>query len=430
MNSRTFAFRASEVPLAPALLTSGSYLGSLAAARDLGRHGIEVSLADTERNTLTACSCYVRRSMESPPTSSAQAWVDWMMDFGAREPGHVMVATSDDICLLLDMHRSQLAPYFLQYETAQGAFRELLDKRRLHEHCRVLGIDQPAQWHPAEVDEGRIRYPVLVKPRSQAGLRASPKGIICENEEALRSALRAAGRTFVYEPHALRHDPEVATPMVQAFHTESEQGVYSLAGFYAPERDCLLLRASHKVLQHPLRVGLGLCFEGREVRQELADDLVRLFDRVGYRGPFEVEFIHLPEDGDRFLLIDVNPRFYGQMGFEISRGLPVARLSHAAACGDWGRFDALASGSRQPEGPQPQQFCDAWMLRLYATTHLMGGNLGLSQWKSWMQWSRASDGADFVEDQDDPSPARQRRRDVVVGAVARPRSTFRRFFVR
>lgn len=418
-------------PAAPALLTEGNHLGTLAAARDLGRHGVEVTLADDTRSTIAAHSRYVRRELCSPGVARPHAWVDWMLAFGAREPGHVLFATSDDVCWLLDWHRDEFARCFQLYQPPAGCLYELLNKRRLYEHCRAIGIDQPAQWTAAEAlgAPQRLRYPVLLKPRTRAGLRASPKGVICEHAASLATALARAARRFSHVPEMTRYDPGVAQVMVQAFHAESEQHVYSLAGFYAPERDVFLVRASEKVLQHPLRVGVGLCFESRPVHWGLALQLRRLFDRVGYRGPFEVEYVRLPGPVERHLLIDVNPRFYGQMGFEIARGLPIPRLCHGAATGDWAAVAAIASASGTATG-EPARFRDAWLLRLYATTHLVGGNIGLAQWHSWLRWAQPAHAADPVLAQDDRAPAARQRWLVGESLVRHPRSTVRKFFVR
>jgi hypothetical protein len=51
------------------------------------------------------------------------------------------------------------------------------------------------------------------------------------------------------------------------------------------------LRAATKVLQRPRKLGVGVCFEGVPVHQELASRLLDLFKRVRYHGVFEAEFI-------------------------------------------------------------------------------------------------------------------------------------------
>ena len=85
--------------------------------------------------------------------------------------------------------------------------------------------------------------------------------------------------------------------------------------------------------------------------------------RIGYFGVFEAEFIRL---GDERLLIDFNPRFFGQMGFDVARGLPIVGLAYEAALGGTQRVTQLLQASASwstanqnrtrvlpPDGAQP-----------------------------------------------------------------------------
>ena len=225
------------------------------------------------------------------------------------------------------------------------------------------------------------------------------------------------------------HDPGLADPIVQEFHPRAAQHIYSLAGFDAPEQNIYLLRASEKVLQYPLTVGVGLCFESRPVNSPLGLQLRRLIDVVGYRGAFEVEFIHLPAE-NRFLLIDFNPRFYGQMGFDIARGLPIARLCYLAAIGDWAELQRLAAAAQHWDHHGPWHFRHRWLLKLYVTTHWLGGNLSRQERRKWLQWADCGPFDDPVLALDDPAPGQAARRQAWQSLLRHPRATLRTYFQR
>jgi predicted ATP-grasp superfamily ATP-dependent carboligase len=55
-----------------------------------------------------------------------------------------------------------------------------------------------------------------------------------------------------------------------------------------------------------------------------------LFKEIGYFGVFEAEFIHCRKT-DQYLLMDLNPRYYSQMAFEIAQGYPLPLLILLAA---------------------------------------------------------------------------------------------------
>jgi D-aspartate ligase len=413
------------------VLTMGDFLGTLAAARDLGRHGIPVVLADAQPDTLTANSRYVTRSVSCPGLDTPDAWVRWLLEFGRREPGYVLYGTSDKVCWLLDQHHDALRRFFYLYQPEPGRLYGIMNKKRLHARCEALGIDQPAQWTPEQAlsDPAALAYPVLVKPKTHAGTRFVPKGVLAASPAELRAVIEQFGQKFSYSTEMLAQDPALAEVMVQAFHPEAAEHIYSLCGFYAPEEDIYLLRACQKVLQHPLRIGLGLCFESRPVQQDLARQLRRLMDVLGYRGAFEVEFIHLAAE-NRFLLIDFNTRFYGQMGFEIARGLPVPRLCYLAAVGDSAGLRQLAVEAQAFDGQARWCFRNAWMLKLFVTTHWLGGNLTRRERREWLDWARNSPCDDPVFAADDPAPARIFRRQTLNELLRHPRSTLRRFFRR
>lgn len=410
------------------VLTNGNFLGTLAAARDLGRHKIPVVLADAEAGTVTAHSRFVTRDLRSPPMAEPEAWVSWMLAFGRSHPGHVLYPTTDNACWMIEKYRDALSQYFYLYAPPPGATYELLNKRKLHVHCSALGIDQPALWTAGEALSGasQLRYPVLAKPQAQTGMRVHVKGVVALDESQLREELRQFASRYGYRPEMLAHDPGLGELMVQAFHQEAAQHIYSLSGFYAPEHDICLMRAAQKVLQWPLRVGVGLCFESRPVLPPLAGQVRQLMDRLDYRGAFEVEFIHLPQQ-DRYLLIDFNPRFYGQMGFEIARGLPVARLCYLAAIGDVDGLRQLAGAARQWDDQAQWRFRDRWKLRLFVSTQWLAGNLTREQRRRWLQWADGERCADPLLAPDDPAPASASRRQIGRSLLRHPRWTLRMF---
>ena len=104
--------RGASAPVRGVLLTCGDHLGTLAAARDLGRMGVHVLLADADADSLTARSRYVDRQFTVPGLDRPREWLAALLEFGRREPGHVLLPTSDDVCWLLDAHRARLEPWF------------------------------------------------------------------------------------------------------------------------------------------------------------------------------------------------------------------------------------------------------------------------------------------------------------------------------
>jgi len=173
--------------------------------------------------------------------------------------------------------------------------------------------------------------------------------------------------------------------MVQVFRPQANDGIYSIAGFVGPGAGEVAARASRKILQRPRRLGVGVCYEEAPVDAAAVDGIVRLCRAVGYFGVFEAEYV--PEGG-RLELIDFNPRFYGQMGFEIARDMPLAYLAWLGALGE---EDALARTLSEvrgwPEG-RGYAYCYGFVLGLTLLAQRASGRMTASEARRWRQWRR------------------------------------------
>jgi hypothetical protein len=181
-----------------------------------------------------------------------------------------------------------------------------------------------------------------------------------------------------------------------------------------------------KVLQRPRKVGIGLCFEGRPVEQGLVDTLAALCRKIGYRGVFESEFI---VHGKKRLLIDFNPRFYSQMGFDISRGLPLPMLAWHSARGERNRVKAELDRARAWKGAGDEVYCHKTMLELVLGLQGLSGQMTLEEVRRWREWyeRHRTTATDAVRDPDDRIPAVVDAAQWVRHFARHPRSFVRSF---
>src|SRR5215472_15678116 len=128
---------------APVLLTMAGFAGTLAAARCLGRAGLRVVVASDRHLRPAAWSRCVERTERCPPASDPERFLDWLLEFGARHPGHFLYPAGDDLAYLIARHRQELSRNFLLYQPSDGAILDLLDKSSLYAACGRLAIDTP-----------------------------------------------------------------------------------------------------------------------------------------------------------------------------------------------------------------------------------------------------------------------------------------------
>lgn len=409
----------------PILLTNADYYGTLAAARNLGRAGVPVTIAEPRMLAPARWSRFATRRERCPEVGTHERFVEWLLDFGRRNPGHVLYPTSDDVAWLCSAYRSALAEYYHMFQPPAKALRQLLNKRELFAACTVVGLDAPRSFFP-ECDEDlhgvveRAAFPLLLKPATQVLLRGHGKGILVATPEQLAPAYHAFQRSHVASPLVTAWLPGAERPMLQAYHREATERIYSVAGFIDRTGWRVVAAASRKILQRPRKLGIGLCFEDAALEPELLDGISALCRLVGYYGVFEVEFI---EVGGRKLLIDFNPRFYSQMAFECSRGLPLPLLAYEAALG---HTDAL-SAAETSSPLSGRVYTHRMILELLTRGQQLTGRMERSETERWRNWRRANSErtTDAVLDRDDWLPALVDVASTTYGYCRHPRAFVR-----
>lgn len=387
----------------PALLTMPGYHGTLAAVRNLGRNGVPVTIADPGRFTNSGWSKYATRSVRCPPVRETERFVSWLLAFGSRNERHVLLPTCDDTAFLYALHKQELAEHFYLAMPDVQVFHALLNKRLLMEHARAVGLLTPQSWTPSSLAEVAqlardARFPLLIKPTTQVLFGPRMKGTMVEAREDLVPTYERLARDGY--GRALRdYDSSATRPIVQEFfRNAAKSGVYSLCG-HAREGRIVGTRASRKVLQWPRRLGIGVCFEAAPVQPELVAALGRLMSRVGFSGTFEAEFL---QDDERRLLIDLNPRFYSQMGFDIARGLPLPFMAYQDALGQPLSPSALADSDADSA---VQAYAHGAALKVLLQAQGLSGVLTGEERAKWLRFYEQQPRVDAVADADDPRPS-------------------------
>lgn len=390
------------------LLLGADYYGTLAAARAYGRAGVRVVMADENPRARGLYSRFVNQKLTHPSLSNPEALIDWLVDYGKANPDTLLYPPNDHLAWLYAAHRTRLDPHFAMFSPPEDAVFTLLDKKRLHEACARVGIDVPVTLALADIAiestvVKAVPFPVLLKPRTQVYLTSGIKGFIAHDHHELADELKRFEALVEFDRVLTDRHPDVREPMLQEYLTAAETSIFSVSGFVALDGR-IVARGAMKVLQRPRKVGIGLCFEGRPVEEELVEKLAALCKSIGYHGAFESEFIVY---GKKRLLIDFNPRFYSQMGFDIARGLPLPMLVLHAAHGDGDRLDAELARARAWEAKGDEVYCHKTMLDLVLGLQGLSGQMTAEEVKRWRGWyaRHRKSATDAVRDADDRMPA-------------------------
>jgi len=378
-------------PLDPILLTSADYYGTLAAARHLGARGVAVTMADPRAFAPASWSRHVARRLRCPSSCAPAPLLAWLLDYGARHPGHVLLPTCDDLAWLFSSERERLGRLFKLDSPPADTMGRLLDKRRLAAAAAAVGLATPETWCPSDEAEvaalaPRLPYPIIVKPRTQVYARKASKGVLVASPETLLAGYRTMLAQAAASGPEAAGIPDTDRPMLQAYLPASRDRVYELSGFVDEGGGAFVARAAWKIVQRPRRMGIGLCFEEAPIDHRLVERTARLCREVGFHGIFNVEF--LEQDGERYL-IDFNPRMYNQMAFDVARGLPLPWLAYLAAAGRRSEVRATADATRAWRGPR-QVYCNWFSTVLQINAQALAGALPPLEGRRWRRWYGAN----------------------------------------
>ena len=417
-------FPTSWMPSAPALLTMPAYGGTLASVRQLGSIGVKVIVAGHRTLDAARWSNHTSRFIHCPPVEETDRFVEWLIAYGERTPGHVLLPTSDKTAFLFSSNLKLLERYFQLYQPTVETMIRILDKKRLAEACSQVGLDIIPGWFPSSEDElpalaRKLPYPLLIKPRTQVRRLRRDKGVIVRHPDDLPSAYRAFAARERHL-HGFSELSDADKPMLQGFAEVANEAVHSVAGFIDRSGEVIAARAAKKVLQRMQPVGIGVCFEAVPLDDILVEAIRRLCREVGHFGVFEIEFLRLDHG---WAVIDFNPRFYHQMGFDIARGLALPIWAYLGACGQEALLRSAMSDAGVPEG-SPTAFSDGFTFRALLTVMMITGRLNKVEAARWRRWYKEHRGCtvDIAAASRDRLPGFVHAlSEVILGLAAMPR---------
>jgi len=397
--------------------------------RSFGRAGIDCVVACDSRLGAASWSRFVRRRLQCPSYTDSGALLKWLLAYGAKHPGHVLYATSDDMAWLYALHHAELSRYFRMYQPPIETVYGLLNKQRLTAIAHASGIEFPRIWFPRSEEDVRqiaetAKFPVLFKPVTQIFHGNHGKGVIVDRPEDLAGRYQAL-RNQPYAQDLLTFDPDARHPLIQEFQTQALGGIYSISGFIDESGQLLGARAAMKILQRPRRIGVGVCFEHAELKPELVASVIDMCRRAGFFGAFEVEFIRCDE---RYLMIDFNPRFYGQMAFDVARGLQIPLIAYYSALGDRQKVQELsAEAQRTAHNSGVDVHCNRLEFEIMVWAQRTVRGLSSSDVAAWRAWYRRHRQrmVDPVLDRDDRKPFLAELTRQLLNMAVHPRSFLR-----
>jgi predicted ATP-grasp superfamily ATP-dependent carboligase len=290
--------------------------------RSLGRAGAPVQAYSADRKAAGRSSRYAGTVHPCPPVRCTDDFVAFLAD-GITDGSIDLVApTSDYVCFAVAaaVDKVGIDAIAVGHPPAARVLTALF-KDRFQRAVEPLGFPVPPSATPGDVQEAlaaaeEIGYPVVLKPRSHAGVGLH-RGKVVATATALESS---------FGPWPIRRgndavlaiEPDVALPLLQRYYELGTVDVISVTGYFDHVGDLAAVGFARKVSQSPRRLGVGTMFEVIDP-PHFADDAVAIVRAVLGTGIFELEVLVERATGAVYAL-DLNPRGFGQISLDIGRG--------------------------------------------------------------------------------------------------------------
>lgn len=390
------------------LLASASSSGTIAAVRHLGANGITVSVISSQRLSAAAWSRRASRRYVAPAESESHRFLERLLEIGARDPGQILLPTSDETAWLYALNADLLEQYFCVYKTPITTLQRILDKKLFADASMTAGLLVLPSWAPRTLDDvvalaPNLPYPILIKPRTHVHRIRNDKGIVVHSKAELIQQYRR----YVIRDHRGTAEnplmPEARMPLLQQFVGVKSEGVCSVSGFIDQTGELFVTRRSTKVFQRSQPVGVGVCFESLPPDPVLSSAVRRLCLELGYYGIFEVEFLKFNEG---WAVIDFNPRLFNQVGMDIHRGMPLPLLACLDAAHETAALRTAVAEARVADDNNSTVFCDRFTLRAILSARSLTARISRQELAYWLAWAKrnAANCIDASADDQDPIP--------------------------
>ncbi|HET9783579.1 MAG TPA: hypothetical protein VFP94_01345 [Terriglobales bacterium] len=292
----------------PSALILCAQIAALALARRLGQADIAVGVWDTAPMEgvgapAAAHSRYVRWRLRGQGRDE-RGWADQLVT-AAQGLGErpALIATSDEMLLLISRHRAQLQPYYRLLLSAAETLELLLDKRRLHEVAARHDVPVPRSFR---IGSTRDLDPAL----HELGLPCLLKSAYGkvgggETNASLPGKIKIESREQLHRTYGDLSATESRWLLQEYLPGGAEQVVLYNAYFDAQHRP-LAVFTGRKLRQYPVDYGTASLSQACWI-PGVAEPLTAFLRQLNYVGPVD---IGLKWDVRQkvYKLLDVNPR--------------------------------------------------------------------------------------------------------------------------
>ena len=304
-------------------IIAGGHFASLAAARNLGQHGISVYIVDSE-NCLTRYSKYTKGFFRCPPEKEESRFIEYLVGLSSRYSGisgSVLFASTDEQVRIFSQNREMLSEHYIVSVPGWDVTKYLYDKRL----SRILAKQQQVPIPETIISSCLqdilaldLSYPLVMKPA------ITPHFVSVTKKKAYK-ANNPQELVSLYNQISEIMNPEEI--LIQEFIPGGTKNLYSCFGYFKEGR-LVAGYAAKRLRQHPIEFGRSSTYVVSTFMPELEALATQLLTGIGYTGMAEVEFMFDPKHS-RYEFLEVNPRIWGWLNLSILAGVDIPYIAYA-----------------------------------------------------------------------------------------------------
>ncbi|MCD6161202.1 MAG: hypothetical protein J7K40_02170 [candidate division Zixibacteria bacterium] len=294
-------------------LTDGDALHCLAIARLLSKKGFELTIGSQRRfGSVAFASKYCHHKVIYPdPGKYPDKFRDFLFDFLSKNKHDVLLPLRSTVVPIISENREKLSELAAFVLPDKKSLAIALSKSETFRAANECGMTMPATCYPQSIDQVKdfindCEFPVVSKTSYGAGSR----GVFYHhNPESLLKYCSGylSGPEFNDNPLIL-----------QEFITGPGCGFFGLFD----HGKLVTYFMHHRLREYPITGGPSVKAESF-YNETLKSESLKLLDYLNWHGIVMVEYKYSPKK-DKFVLMEINPKFWGSSDLSIHSGIEFA----------------------------------------------------------------------------------------------------------
>ena len=245
------------------LMLDPDHFSTFSSLKTLGKKKIPVIIADSNFFGVSNWSKYKYKKIKSFGfKKGTKELIKWILELAVNQEIDTIIPTTDKSIWLLSEHRKQLEKYIELNIPSIKATRICLFKDLTYKTLKKNGFNYLKYYSPTNRRElenisDKIKYPIIIKPRSTVYLKFKGKGCIVHNKEELLDKYELNEYSYD-EDYINKKFPKLKWPILQEYVKNPVENIEQVSGYIDKNGNPVCITVTKKIRQFPPKLGIAV----------------------------------------------------------------------------------------------------------------------------------------------------------------------------